>query len=242
MFVYKSNIGLVREKNEDQAFVITNSDNDIFMMVFDGMGGHKNGDKASCFAKEYMVNAFNKKKKFVSRFDMKLWLKKLVKSTNKFLLKYSKNNNLKGMGTTFSCYLIHKQFTLMCYIGDTRCYLVKDNVLIQKSNDETYVNYLFETGKITKDELATHPHKNIITNALGCYLNLIVNLKFINDNYDSLLICSDGLYNMVSDSLISEIIMHNNSDLDSCADELIGMANKMGGRDNISIALYVKEK
>ena len=240
MFAFKSDIGKIRERNEDSTCIIENDNNDFFMLVFDGMGGHKKGDVASRLAEQNMVKEFKQKKKFYGKLDMYFWLKKLVKNTNKLLNKYSsENNSSRGMGTTFSCFLVHNKHTLMCYIGDTRCYLINNNKLIQKSIDETYVEFLYETGQITKEEKLHHPSSNVITNALGCYSSVKVNLKFIKEDYDYLLLCSDGLYNMVNDDNINEIVIENDT-LINKIDKLINIANENGGRDNIAIALYSK--
>lgn len=242
MFAFKTDIGLLREKNEDSAYILENQNNDIFMLVFDGMGGHKKGDIASNLAQKNMIEAFKNKKEFKGKLDMYFWLKKLINDTNRLLNDYSlKNNGARGMGTTLSCFLIHKKYTLMCYIGDTRCYLIKDKKLIQKSIDETYVEFLFQTGSISNEEKRSHPSSNIITNALGCYSSVIINLQFIKEDYDYLLLCSDGLYKMVEENKMIEII-NEKEILSKKVDKLIEMANKNGGRDNIAIALYGKEK
>ena len=241
MYSYKSDIGLLREKNEDMAIVMTNEHNDCFMMVFDGMGGHKHGEVASSLAEQYMIKAFKQKTKFTNKIDMYLWLKGIIRKMNKYLNEYANMSDInRGMGTTFACFLIHKDITLMCYIGDTRCYLIKNGNIEQKSVDETYVHFLYETGSISYEEMEHHPSKNIITNALGCYPTVIINLKFIKNDYDGLLLCSDGLYNMVNNQTISQIIS-NNDDLNKCTDCLIDEANKNGGKDNIAVAIMMKE-
>ena len=89
MFAFKSDIGKIRERNEDSTCIIENDNNDFFMLVFDGMGGHKKGDVASRLAEQNMVKEFKQKKKFYGKLDMYFWLKKLVKNTNKLLNKYS---------------------------------------------------------------------------------------------------------------------------------------------------------
>lgn len=242
MFAYKTDIGKVRKRNEDSAFIIENRFNDLFMLIFDGMGGHNRGDVASSLAQKTMVDEFQKKEKFNGKFDMYFWLKKVILKTNKILNDYSHlHNDSKGMGTTFSCYLIHKNLTLMCYIGDTRCYLINNNEIKQESIDETYVEFLYESGKITQREKQMHPQRNIITNALGCYNSVIINLRFINKPYTHLLLCSDGLYKMVNEETISKIILQEDS-LENKIDKLIDLANAFGGHDNIAIALYEKER
>lgn len=101
------------------------------------------------------------------------------------------------------------------------------------------MEFLYETGQITKEEKLHHPSSNVITNALGCYNSVKVNLKFIKEDYDYLLLCSDGLYNMVNDDNINEIVIENDT-LINKIDKLINLANENGGRDNIAIALYSK--
>ena len=241
MFAYKDDIGLVRKNNEDASYIIKKDNNDLLMMVFDGMGGHMFGDVASSLALEFIKTQFEEKKRFLNKLDMYFWLRKLIFKTNKYLYKYSKEHNLRGMGTTFACYLVHGKYTLMAYLGDSRCYLITDNGLKQMSNDETYVNFLYQSGKITLEEMKTHPQKNVITNAFGCYLNVVINVKFIKEDYRGLLLCSDGLYNMVSDEEIYSLIQNNSLDYQKCVEALIDKANENGGKDNIAVAIYQKE-
>ena len=238
-FSFKTDIGKYRKKNEDSTIIVENDSHDIFMMAMDGMGGHNLGDLASSLAEDYLIKAFNKKKKFLCKLDMKWWLRRTIKKTNDYLFKYTNNvPSSKGMGTTFTCYLIHKNTVLMCYIGDTRAYIIKDKKMIQQSIDETYVEYLYRLGRLKREDMKNHPSKHVITNALGCYEQISINLKFIKDEYDYLLLCSDGLYNMVNEDKIAEIIYDNN--LDEAVDILIKEANEAGGLDNIAIALYKK--
>lgn len=242
MFAYKDDIGLVRSNNEDNAYIIKKDNNDILMMVFDGMGGHMYGDVASSLALDFIKNEFNKKKKFYGKMNMHSWLKNTILKTNKYLYEYSKINKLRGMGTTFACFLIHKKHTLMAYLGDSRCYLIKENEIKLISSDETYVNFLYESGKISLEEKNNHPQKNVITNALGCYLSIIVNIGFIKEDYNGLLLCSDGLYNMVDEKSIFSIIKKYETNCEKCVNYLIKKANKNGGKDNIAVAIYQKEQ
>jgi len=241
-YAYGSHIGKIRDKNEDAAVVVENVHGDIFMMVFDGMGGHNLGDVASYQAQLFLSKEFYKKKKFSGKIDMKLWLKKALKKTNTFLNKLALDYpNCKGMGTTFAGYLIHKNYVLMGYLGDTRAYLIKDDGISQRSLDETYVQFLYENGKITKEQMKTHHSKHIVTNALGCYPRASINVSFVNDDYDYLLLCSDGLYNMVDEFEITKIIKQDKN-LNMIVNELIDKANDNGGNDNIAISLYKKRK
>ena len=238
-FSFKTDIGKYRKKNEDSTIIVENDSHDVFMLAFDGMGGHNLGDLASSLAEDYLVKSFYKKKKFFTKLDMKCWLRRTVRKTNEYLFKYTNNvPSSKGMGTTFTCYLIHKNTVLMCYIGDTRAYVIKDKKMTQESIDETYVEYLYRLGRLKREDMKNHPSKHVITNALGCYEQISINLKFISGDYDYLLLCSDGLYNMVNEEKIVDIIYSNK--VDDIPDILIKEANDAGGLDNIAIALYKK--
>lgn len=241
MYSYLTDPGKLREKNEDAALIIENHKGDILMMVLDGMGGHNKGDLASNNAKDFIAKAFQKK--HFHSFNMKSWLKKILKKTNTFLYKLSVDQpKYKGMGTTITLFLIHKKTTYMAYIGDSRAYLIYNNNIKQYSTDETYVQFLFEQGKITKEEMATHPSRNVVTNALGCYDQALINVMKIEDQYDYLLLCSDGLYNMLEDKKMLEIINKYQDDIVKATKRLITRANMAGGKDNISVCLYKKEQ
>ena len=153
-FAYKTHIGKRRKKNEDSVIIVKNDNQDVFMMCFDGMGGHNLGDLATSLAEDYLVDKFNKKKHFWFSLDMHWWLRSVIKETNNYLFKYTNNvPTSKGMGTTFTCFLLHKNHVLMSYVGDTRAYVIKDGNMKQVSKDETYVEYLYSQGRITKEEM-----------------------------------------------------------------------------------------
>lgn len=233
-------IGKVREKNEDAANIVKNNYGDIFMIVLDGMGGHNQGDFASLQAMNFICKSFESKENFSNNFSAKFWMKNVLKKANKYLNDYAKiDSSSKGMGTTLASFLLHDNRTIMSYIGDTRAYIIKENIIKQVSEDETYVQFLYEAGKIKKEEMATHPSRHVVTNALGCYKSVIINVKEIKEDYDYLLLCSDGLYNMVNEEDISNII-RNGTSVKSSIDELISLANKNGGVDNIAICIYKK--
>ena len=240
-YAYLTDIGKRREKNEDSAFIIENKFGDILMMVFDGMGGHNLGDIASQKAQEFLCNSFNQKNGFKGAIDMWLWLRKSIRKTNDFLNQYAKQGFAsKGMGTTFACFLIHKDKVLMGYVGDTRAYTIFGNDIIQHSKDETYVEFLYQSGRITREQIKTHPSRHVVTNALGCYPSVIINLSFIRNDFNYLLLCSDGLYNMVESDVIVNILK-GDENLDNVAKTLIDEANKNGGIDNIACAIFKKE-
>lgn len=239
-YAFETNPGKVREKNEDTCLIVENKYGDVLMTVFDGMGGHSKGDLASNKAKEYISSQFAEKRFF--SFKIKSWIKKVLRKTNSMLFRLSNEQpRLKGMGTTVTLFLIHKNKTYLSYIGDSRGYIVKGDNIIQKSVDETYVEFLFEQGKITRDEMLTHPQRNVLTNSLGGYDKVQVNILEITDNYDYLLCCSDGLYNMIDDKTMLEVIKKYPDDVEKAAKRLITRANMRGGKDNVSVCLLRKD-
>ncbi len=234
---FKTDIGKIREKNEDTAIIVEKDNGDILMLVLDGMGGHRQGDIASIKAQNYICKAFEEKSSFSNVFAMKHWMKVILKKINKFLNDYTKADaSSKGMGATLACYLIHDDKVIYSYIGDTRAYIIKNNEIIQISEDETYVQFLYEAGKIKKEEMSTHPSRHIVTNAIGCYETAIINVKELKRSFDYLLLCSDGLYNMVDNSTIYKLVKEK-KDISASIDELIDLANSNGGLDNIAIAI-----
>ena len=240
-FAYAFDKGKIRERNEDSAIVLQNNYGDVFMMVLDGIGGHNQGDIASKIAQQFLVERFIKKGKFLSKIDMQSFLRKSINDCNRYLVKLNKESLKSGkvMGTTLSCYLIHDDKVLLAYLGDSRAYLINKKKMKQLSMDETYVQYLYEKGKINKKEMALHPSRHVLTNAVGCYHHIYINMTFINEEFDYLLLCSDGLYNELSDKKMAYLIYQGHSLNSSCVN-LIKQANLAGGKDNIALALYKK--
>lgn len=237
-YSFGTDIGKVREKNEDSAVIIKNNLNDVFMLVLDGMGGHKQGDIASLKAQDFFVKSFQEQKKFSGSLSMKMWLKSKIRQANKMLNDYSNiNPSTKGMGATMSCFLLHNDKLILAYIGDTRAYIIKDGGIKQISEDETYVQFLYDSGRIRKEEMLTHPSRHVVTNAIGCYKTAIINVKEVKEDYDYLLLCSDGLYNMVDEHKICSIIERNGENVDNSVSELIAAANDNGGIDNIALCI-----
>ncbi len=234
-----TDIGKVRLTNEDNAYQKTNNFQDTLLMLLDGMGGQQKGDVASKLSIDFISKHFlNRTNKFKNKNDMKKWLYDVLKEANQYI--YSIANSAphsKGMGTTIVCVLISKDNYLYASLGDTRCYILKDKILKQISKDDTYPNFLLENGKITLEECQKHEKKNVLTNALGSYNTFNCNINFIEENFDSIFLCTDGLYNMVSLKEIEEILNKNDYDVKTKCVKLVNCANKHGGKDNIGVLL-----
>ena len=153
-FAYRIDIGRVRVSNEDQATVITNSEGDILMLVCDGMGGHNKGDFASRTAISVLSEAFKNKPKFIHPFFAKRWLSNQIRYANNEIYNAAYSNQAyKDMGTTLVAALIIEDRIIVANIGDSRAYAVRYNALERLTEDQTYVDYLYRTGKITKEEI-----------------------------------------------------------------------------------------
>ena len=141
------------------------------------------------------------------------------------------------MGTTIALCLIIKNIIITAYAGDSRIYFYNKNKLLQISEDQTYVDYLFKRGEITKEEMEIHPNRHTLTNAIGIFP--FPNLKFetFKNNNQSILLCSDGLYNNLTDEEILAILSTNELIEEKCS-TLIACANANGGSDNIAVVLW----
>ena len=238
IYSVKTDPGLVRPNNEDSACIVENKSGDLFLMVLDGMGGHCRGDAASHLAMEIISEKMLNTDKFLSYSSMKATLLKTIKKANKEvnILGSSKLEYL-DMGTTLCLVAIRKDKTLLCNVGDSRCYILINGQLCQVSEDQTYVQFLYKTGKIKKEEMDTHPKRHVLMNALGTYPSLSVATTEITNAYDAILLCSDGLYNMLSDQEIEDVLNIETLSTSDKIDLLISRANKKGGKDNIAIVL-----
>ncbi len=243
-YAYKTDIGMVRKTNEDQAMILMNSENEVFMVVCDGMGGAEKGDVASKLAVDLLAEAFKKKKKHSFAFSDRKWITRTCKSINKKI--YSLSEKLKkaekkteslGMGCTMVAALISDNRLMIANIGDSRAYCLENGSLKQLTKDQTYVDYLVRTGKLSEDGAKTHPDRHILTNALGVYNSLSISIDEHHYHGETILLCSDGLYNNLESKEIANIISTDER-TDQKVVSLISVANHEGGSDNIGIALW----
>ena len=233
-----TDIGLVRELNED-TISIPNEDESMKLFVLaDGMGGVNGGEEASKLATKSVKDYI--KKNFIKIERTKIGLEELIRNAmnyanNKVYEMGSNTPELKGMGTTLIVVLIYRGRIHIGHIGDSRVYRLRQNVLRQVTKDHSYVQELLKQGAITEDEAKNHPQKNALTKVLGCERRIkpdIITKGFVKG--DIILMCSDGLTNMVDDQYIYEIIMKNIYDINVACKKLIEKANKNGGKDNVS--------
>lgn len=237
-FSYKKDIGKIRNSNEDEVKVLVNAKSNVLMMVADGMGGAKKGDFASKTTLDHLTQSFKEKNGFFSSETAKNWLIQKVKEVNSMLYNLQDSDPFyQGMGTTLVVVIIFKKKVIILNSGDSRCYFFKDGTLIQKTEDQTYVNFLYKSGQINQNEIYTHPKRHVLTNAIGLYPSVSFDINVYKYNNEGIFLCSDGLYNNVSKTSM-EAILNTKQSIDDRVNDLINQANYNGGSDNISCALW----
>lgn len=235
-FFGMSEIGLVRKINQDSFCVTYNLNNDFIAIVCDGIGGGKAGDVASEMACDQMRNAFLKNPTLKSDEDVKTWLYETIRLTNDLI--FSQSSSVKsqnGMGTTMVGILVTKHHSYVFNIGDSRAYAMYDD-LICLTEDHNMLRDLIKAGKLSEKDAKTHPQRNVLTNALGIWNQVRVDIGRINDDYSQLLICSDGLHGYVSEPLIKKILL-SESGMKEKVKNLIQASIQAGGYDNVSVIL-----
>ena len=230
-----TDVGMVRQVNQDYVFT-TGKPLGILQNLFvvaDGMGGHQAGDYASKCTVEVMIKEIAKSEGE----DIERILVKAIKSANREIIKEaSGDEHLKGMGTTVVAATVKEQMLYFANVGDSRLYLIRDDIR-QITKDHSLVEEMVRSGKLKKEEARKHPNKNVITRAVG--VERKVNIDFFDLRVrkgDKILLCSDGLSNMLEDSEICAIVK-SGGDVEERARKLITAANQNGGKDNISVVL-----
>ena len=238
-FYSLSDRGMLREINEDY-FISENLGDYTVLILTDGMGGHNGGETASKIAGEIIFDFLsNRLKKALLPGQIMLMLEEALEKANEYILSLSRKKvNLAGMGTTADVLVFKKDTAYIAHIGDGRIYsLNQGGKLNLLTKDHSLVEYMVETGAITREQAAGHPQKNVITRALGISPEVNADVFFTKLSQDDvLLMCSDGLTNMLSESDIAKVILSSTSPEDS-AKELIQMANAAGGNDNITVVI-----
>lgn len=231
----KTDIGMIRSMNQDSIFFsdkrIGNLPN--LYIVADGMGGHKAGDYASAHAVEWFVE-YVKNCQYQNPITI---LKTGIAKINDMLLEQSAAHaELNGMGTTFVVAVLLPDKMYVANIGDSRLYVMGEEAK-QITLDHSLVEELIRTGQLDRRKVRFHPEKNIITRALGTSNEAIPDFFEIhlNEN-EKVLLCSDGLTNMVEDDEIRDIVMQK-AFVDKICDRLIERANYYGGKDNIGVVV-----
>ncbi len=236
----RTDVGRLRKNNED-SFLINESKG--LFVVSDGMGGHKAGETASKNACVSIDNYFNEEKQNILKKDRskaKDYIFESISISHQYLKKLSQSKaEYENMGCTIVVALLLGNILNIVHVGDSRAYYFNGVKLKLLTKDHTYVMQLLDEGKISPEQAATSPFKHHLLQALGTKVSLFPSfLSMECSKDDQLLLCSDGLWDMVSED---EIIATLSSDLSlkEKSIELIRKANQTGGKDNIT-ALIVK--
>ena len=257
-FGFKSDVGKKRLIDEDSIitlnlnYVSNSKETEIgIFIVSDGMGGHNAGEIASSTGSKVVaqdiINGLihglseNRNPNDVSHY--KLLLEKSIIRANCIIHSDSiKNKEHDGMGTTIVAALIIGKNLYLGNVGDSRAYLINKDKICQLTKDHSLVQELLDNDKITTEQAINHPKKNIVTRIVGYYSNIEVDTFHCNIvSDDEILLCCDGLTDLVSDNEIKEIVINTDDSQKSC-EKLVKLANDYGGNDNISVILIHPNK
>ncbi len=232
-----TDIGRKRELNEDYIYTSGQPIGALpnLFIVADGMGGHKAGDYASMHTVDRFVEVI---RELGEEHGVQDAINEAVTAANAYIYQRSReNSNLSGMGTTLVLASCIGNEAIVANIGDSRLYLVNDDAMTQITRDHSLVEEMVTLGGIDREMARNHPDKNIITRAVGVKEKVAADFFEVDlTKGDKLLLCSDGLTNMLRDEEIYQIIQEN-KELEQAAKALIDAANKNGGRDNIAVVL-----
>ena len=230
-----TDIGRKREVNQDYVYVTDKPVGHVpnLFVVADGMGGHKAGD----FASKYAVQVLEEHVRNHSGMGPELIITDAVREANRKIVEKAKQDTgLEGMGTTLVVATIIEHTLYFANVGDSRLYLIRDEIK-QLSIDHSLVEEMVRLGGINEEEAKQHPDKNIITRAIGAKDDVEVDFfEYRLQKGDIILMCTDGLTNMVDDDEIFRIVK-GGRDVVETAMQLVEKANENGGKDNIGIVL-----
>ena len=235
-----TDIGMSRNMNQDYYYISNKTDLSIFILA-DGMGGYNGGEVASKIAVESARKYIEENANKVQIGEKKITdiLKSATSYANNTVYEISKENkNLEEMGTTLEICLIYNNIIYISHIGDSRVYSIIDDNVKRLTIDHSYVEKLVSDGTITREEAENHPKKHILIKALGCLPEIEPDIveKELEKN-EIIVICSDGLTNMLKDEKIKDIVINNKENPEI---ELIKEANLAGGYDNIT-AIIIRQ-
>lgn len=238
---YLTDPGKVRTHNEDSVVVMTNEAGEKLMIVADGMGGHRSGEIASSIVVSHVGKSFTDKKQLGTKEEAKEWMKNVISESNVLIYKYTIDNpDSMGMGTTIVMSLITNDYLLFGNIGDSSGYVLKNDHLHKITVDHTLVNLLVKSGELTEEEAREHPRRNVLMRALGTNMSVEMDIFDVETDVDGVLLCSDGLTNMLKDEQIVKVLIED-IPVENKVKKLIVKCNNRGGTDNISIA-YLEKK
>lgn len=228
----RTDIGLRRNENQD-AYGIAHTASTSLFIVADGMGGARGGATASAIAVNVIANTAIKENGMITRPS----LKTAIEQANAIIFNRSKHDeDLSGMGTTVVALAFVNECAIVAHVGDSRIYRYSKGKITQLTHDHTLVQELVDTGAIPIEEAENHPIAHMLTRSLGPTDGVEVEIQALADpteQGDRFLLCSDGLYNLVTEEEMQEHL--GNEDLDSVVESLVDLALERGGTDNVTV-------
>lgn len=237
-----TDIGKVRQTNEDDYCIARNDNGDWLALVCDGIGGSAAGEVASSIASTCIYNAFMKSPPLNKDYQVQKWVQETLNRANDQIFTRSlSNKSQRGMGTTCVGTIVTGRATYIFNVGDSRLYADYRDGFIQMSEDHSIIAQLMREGKLTKEEARSHAQRNTLTSALGVWSVYRMDIHKIDPHYRYLLLCSDGLHGYVNENMICEIVEDERLSLSEKVNFLIAKANSAGGADNCTVVLMEKE-
>jgi protein phosphatase len=230
----RSDVGLVRNNNEDSGFIGKH-----FLLVADGMGGHAAGELASSTTVAIVAQVDNNKEKLEDLESKLIEIPKVI--TKELKNAINKDSSRAGMGTTLTAAVIQENFLKISHVGDSRAYLVRNKQISRITKDQTYIQSLIDNNEITESEAKNHPQRSLLLQAIDGItesIPVITNTEILEN--DKIILCSDGLTNVITDEEILEIV--NQFDYVGAVSALIEKALENGGPDNITVIVADLQK
>jgi protein phosphatase len=230
----RSDVGLVRNNNEDSGFIGKH-----FLLVADGMGGHAAGELASSTTVAIVAQVDNNKDKLEDLESKLIEIPKVI--TKELKNAINKDSSRAGMGTTLTAAVIQENQLKVSHVGDSRAYLVRNKQISRITKDQTYIQSLIDNNEITESEAKNHPQRSLLLQAIDGVtesIPVITSIEILEN--DKILLCSDGLTNVVTDEEILEIV--NQFDYVGAVSALIEKALENGGPDNITVIVADLQK
>lgn len=233
---FNSDPGLVRENNED--YYIVDKKLGLFL-VADGVGGHLAGEVASSLCAHTIHSILKEKLGAQGEHNVEAIIKEAIDSAHREVSTQALNNQKNiGMGTTVVLALCQENIVHIAHVGDSRAYVLNSDNLIQVTEDHSLVASLVRAGEISKEAAKSHNMRHIISQCIGCEKYVGPDIKSLPLKSGAIfLLCSDGLTDMIDDNDIQKEMIRRKNDLQTCANALINLAKKNGGRDNITLIL-----
>lgn len=239
---YQTDIGQRRASNQDAVGAYVNQSGAHLLLVADGMGGHQGGDVASSLTVANLSHLFVQTT-LTDINDLQAWLHHALYQENRQIYQLSQENEqLRGMGTTIVAIIVYGNRYIVAHVGDSRAYCMHQQHLVRLTQDHSLVNALIQQGDLSPQEAKDFPQRNVITRSLGVDRTVDIDFNIYSlQPHDLLLLCSDGLTNMVSDDQLA-LVLQSNASLHDKVQQLVKMANAAGGPDNITALLAAPDE